>query len=378
MYKRQGLLPYSFFIDGVQNPNPPPSDSLFSGLSAGVYVITVADSDSCGLVETIYIDAPLFPLQVLTSNSVTICDDSLSGVLYGYAAGGSPSLDDGYLFTWYNSSWGLLSSGDSISSLGIGDYFLEVTDSNGCQANQAITISSQQVPLSLIPDVSGVVCTGDSTGSAIFFTGGGSAPYNYVWSELNGPVLDTTNNILNRDTLSNLLAGSYHLSVTDANGCEEDMSFTIDEPSVRLEISSVAVVDSIDCYGDLDGRGIVYMVSGSGAPPYNYLWDNGETTQEALSLGGGWHTVQVSDSRGCVVIDSLHMPENSEIKSDLVITDSISCYGESDGSISVSTIGGVHLSSVLNYEYFWSNGSVDILSIDNLSYGSYYLTTRDT
>ena len=378
IYLDNGLLPYSFFIDGVQNPNPPPGDSVFSGLSAGVYVIEVADSDSCGLVETIYIDAPLFPLQVLTSNLVTICDDSLGGVVYGYAAGGSPSVSDGYLFDWYNASGGLLSSGDSISGLGVGDYFLEVTDSNGCQANQPITVSAQQAPLSLIPDVSGVVCTGDSTGSAIFFTGGGSAPYSYVWSELNGPVLEVTNNIINRDTLSDLLAGSYHLVVTDANGCAEDMSFTIDEPSLRLEISSVAVVDSIDCYGDLNGRGIVYMVSGSGVAPYNYLWDNGETTQEALSLGGGWHTVQVSDSRGCVVIDSLDMPENTEIKSDLVITDSISCYGDSDGSIEVSTIGGVHLSSILNYEYFWSDGSVDVLFIDSLSYGSYYLTTRDS
>ena len=80
------------------------------------------------------------------------------------------------------------------------------------------------------------------------------------------------------------------------------MTFTVDEPLDTLRIEDVLVVDSIDCYGDLDGRGIVNMVFNSGAPSYTYLWDNGETTSEAIALSGGWHTVQVSDSRGCVVV----------------------------------------------------------------------------
>jgi hypothetical protein len=124
-----GLLPYTFYINGIENLNPPPSDSLFSGLSEGAYVITGIDSDSCGLRDTVYINAPQFPLQVLSSISVVICDTSLGGSAYAYAAGGSPYSDGTYIFEWYNTSWGSISVGDSISGLGIGDYFLEVSDS---------------------------------------------------------------------------------------------------------------------------------------------------------------------------------------------------------------------------------------------------------
>ena len=70
---------------------------------------------------------------------------------------------------------------DSISNLGIGDYFLEVTDSNGCQANIAISVSTSQLPLFITPQLFGVVCTGDETGSAVVFSGGGFAPYDYEW-----------------------------------------------------------------------------------------------------------------------------------------------------------------------------------------------------
>ena len=92
--------------------------------------------------------------------------------------------------------------------------------------------------------------------------------------------------------------------VTDASGCTDEAYFVIDEePNVPLDISSVLVVDSIDCYGDINGRALVNMVNGSGSPAYSYYWDNGETTAQAVSLSGGWHTVWVSDNRGCIVED---------------------------------------------------------------------------
>ncbi len=373
-----GLLPYTFYINGVENLNPPPYDSLFTGLSEGTYVITGIDSDSCGLRDTVYIDAPQFPLQVLSSNSVVICDTSLGGSAYAYAAGGSPYPDGTYIFEWYNTNWGSITVGDSISNLGVGDYFLEVTDSNGCQENIPITVTAPQLPLSITPQLFGVVCTGDSDGAAVVFTGGGSAPYDYVWSDMLGNALDSANNIILSDTLSGLFAGSYHLMVTDNSGCTEEIFFNIGEPSIALEIGAVLVVDSIDCYGDQDGRGIVYMVNGSGSPGYSYLWDNGEIDSIANALSGGWHTVAVSDIRGCVVEDSVYIPENSEIKSNLTITNPISCYGDNDGAIYVSTQGGIQLLNAPNYDYFWSNGDTDIVLIDSLTHGSYYLTTRDS
>ncbi|MEC9209914.1 MAG: hypothetical protein VX762_05760, partial [Bacteroidota bacterium] len=103
-----GLLPYTFYIDNVQNTNPPPYDSLFTGLSEGVYIITGIDADSCGLRDTVYIDVPQFPLQILSSDSMILCDTSSEGSAYAYAAGGSPYPDGTYIFAWYNSSNSLI------------------------------------------------------------------------------------------------------------------------------------------------------------------------------------------------------------------------------------------------------------------------------
>jgi len=102
-------------------------------------------------------------------------------------------------------------------------------------------------------------------------------------------------------------------------------------------------------------------------------------TSDANSLSGGWHTVEVSDTRGCTVVDSVKIPENSEIKSNLIISTVISCYGDDNGAISVSTQGGIQLLNSPHYDYFWSNGvSPNDTTINNLFQGSYYLTTRDS
>ena len=94
-------------------------------------------------------------------------------------------------------------------------------------------------------------------------------------------------------------------------------------------------------------------------------------------MSGGWHTVVVSDSRGCVVVDSVDIPENPLIASVLDIANPISCYGDNDGVISVSTQGGVPFLLAPHYEYFWSNGVISSDTITNLTHGSYYLTSRD-
>ena len=135
-----------------------------------MYVITAIDSDSCGLRDTVYISVPQFPLQVLSANSVTLCDNSSQGSALANAAGGTPFSNGSYNFEWYNTNWGSVGVGDSISNLAIGDYFLEVTDANGCQANMPITVSTPQLPLFVSPQLFGVVCTGDASGSAIVFT----------------------------------------------------------------------------------------------------------------------------------------------------------------------------------------------------------------
>jgi hypothetical protein len=82
------------------------------------------------------------------------------------------------------------------------------------------------------------------------------------------------------------------------------------------------------------------------------LWDNGETTLVADGLTSGYHSVLLRDDWGCEVLDSIEIPENTLIESDLVVNTTVSCYGLSDGIAIISTQGGASPT----YTYFWSQG----------------------
>jgi len=142
-----------------------------------------------------------------------------------------------------------------------------------------------------------------------------------------------------------------------------------------LSIDSLVLVESIACYSDSVGKAILY--ASGGQVNYAYLWDNGETTTIADGLTSGYHSVALSDDWGCEVLDSIYIPENSLIESDLTSVQNVSCYGDTNGIASISSVGG--FSSV--YTYFWSQGqqTVGVNSdiADSLLQGSYFVTTRD-
>ena len=99
----------------------------------------------------------------------------------------------------------------------------------------------------------------------------------------------------------------------------------VPEPSVALSIDSMVLIESIACYSDSVGKAILY--ASGGQVNYAYLWDNGETTTIADGLTSGYHSVYLSDDWGCEVLDSIYIPENSLIESDLTNVQDVSCYG---------------------------------------------------
>ena len=373
-----GLLPYRFFINGVLNSNPFPGDSVFSGLTLGTYIVSVMDDNDCLTRDTIIITAPNSPLQAITSSKTVLChSDSLSEVVVSAVGGTGP-----YSYLWYNSSGGspssVISSTDIADSLSSGIYFVVVTDANGCDTTSSVQVLSANTSLFSTTQISEVVCKGDASGYLIADAGGGFAPYTYKWStSLSGGVpIKTTSGVYTTDTLQNISSDIYLLDITDHLGCKvSQMSLTVNEPLQALVIDNIYLIDSIACFGDNDGRAL--GVKSGGDPSYTYLWDNGESTLEASNLPSGYRTLSVIDYRGCEVLDSIYIPESSEIISSLVIEESISCYGSTNAFISVSTFGGYPL-----YLYSWSNQNyVDTGIVDTafaLSYGVYALTTEDS
>ena len=375
------IVPFTYILDGVPNLLPYPVDSVFSGLGIGTYTLTITDSASCYINNDITITAPNSPLQALTTGDAGLChSDSLSEVVV-YAVGGTVP----YSYLWYNSSGGspssVISSTDTASGLSSGIYFAVVTDANGCDTTSSVQVLSANTSLFSTTQISEVVCKGDSSGYLIADAGGGFAPYTYTWSTSVGGIIKTTSGVYTTDTLHNIPNDIYLLDITDHFGCKvSQMSLTVNEPSQALVLDTIYLIDSIACFGDNDGRAL--GVKSGGDPSYVYLWDNGESTLLANHLTSGYHTLSVTDERGCAVLDSIYIPESSEIISTLVIEESIACYSlpnqiSSNGVVSVSTVGGYPL-----YLYSWSNNQpLDTGIVDTafaLSYGVYALTTEDS
>jgi hypothetical protein len=364
------LVPFSYYINGIINPNPIPYDTVFDGLSTGVYAITVSDNGSCQITQDISISAPGSPLQSIVTDSMNICANSSDGIAVGSGAGGTYP----YSYEWFDNSFTSFSTNDTAFNLSAGSYYLEVTDANGCDTFSTVQVIAPQTALSGSPQVYGVACKGDSTGMIVGDATGSWAPYKYYWIDNLGDTLRSTSYKIGRDTLSGLASGVYNLHVYDAQDCFVSYGISVGEPATSLSIDSISVVQTIACYGDSDGSARMF-VSG-GMPNYTYMWDSGETGLIAQNLSSGYRHVSLTDDWGCTVMDSVYISENPEIQATVSLVQTVSCYGNTDGIVTVSSIGGVG-----SHIFFWSTDPVGHTNnpdtVSGLAEGSYYVTTQD-
>jgi gliding motility-associated-like protein len=135
-----------------------------------------------------------------------------------------------------------------------------------------------------------VLCNGDSDGTAAAVPAGGTAPYTYSWN---------TSPVQTLVTATGLPAGTYTVTVTDANGCTATGSASITEPAtIVLDF----VPTDASCPDAEDGE-ITVNISG-GTSPYIINWENGDLTPTSSNLAAGTYTVAVTDANGCGKLDS--------------------------------------------------------------------------
>ena len=150
-----------------------------------------------------------------------------------------------------------------------------------------VTLSQPSVLSASIDSIS-VTCYGTATGSANVVPSGGMAPYSYQWS---------TTPVQNSQTATGLKAGSYSVTVTDANGCSLVKTITITQPdSLDARISAST---NILCFGNSTGSATVSVTGGNGG--YSYAWTpSGGSSATATGLAAGNYQVTVTESKGCV------------------------------------------------------------------------------
>ncbi len=247
-----------------------------SNLSAGTYSITVKDNTGCDSIKD-SITLVTTTVRVTPTYTNIRCNGQCNGSIHISASGGVPP----FTFTW-NPGVGIDSNATNLCA---GSYTVTVQDNNGCTTIDTLTITQPPALTATLTSV-GALCNGGSTGSSVATAGGGTPPYTYAWT--NG---STTN------TASSLSAGTFTLTLTDANGCSISPTVTISQPAAILVNVTGPQIICANTNGTLTAN-----VTG-GTLPYTYTWNTGATTSQitvtpAVSVTD---TVHVTDANGCQV-----------------------------------------------------------------------------
>lgn len=350
-----GSGPYNFqwYLPGGGNSSGIGLDYQ-GALCPGSLSLYVTDQNGCAAANTATISQAGCDL-VVSVNSTTVsssgaCDATATATVSG---GTAP----------YSYSWGNGSTAASVTDLCIGNYYLMVSDANGCTDSANVTITDACNGLSVYlygyADTDSVNCNGGANA----YVYGGTPPYNYLWS--NGST---------GDYISNLCEGIYTVSITDANGCTAYGTYEVVDSagyypcsSFWSSVSTQNTSGPAACDGGADAQ--VY----GGTAPYYYYWSNGVTSSSISNLCTGYYTVDVTDANGCLSTASGAVSDGDTVNpcsnfgiytSPAASTDSLSC----DGGASVAAYGGS-----APYTYTWSNGSTDAY-VSDLCPGYYTVT----
>lgn len=333
--------------DGIFNNTHKP---YFTNITGNTCLNFIGLGDPFGEELWKYTLTPIVIDTVIT-NSPLACFGDTNGTLNVEISGG---VGDQSCFT-YNWSDPAI-SGTTASNLPAGNYSLTVADCAGFQAISNITIVEPTLLEVSIAIDNNVLCFGENSGQATATVSGGTPSYTYAWSNGESDM-----------TAESLTAGWQILTVTDATGCSTIDSIFMNEPNgIFGTINSGPEI----CFGA--NNGLASIVVSGGTTPYQYLWDNGDTTAGTLNLPGGNISVTIVDGNNCVYTTGSIIDQKPEIIIDFD-QENVSCIDGSNGMAIASASGG----SGSGYAYFWQGGSTSD-TLMNLSGGAYSLTVIDS
>ncbi len=368
-------LPYSFNWTKVGDPSFTSSSEDLINIEAGTYQVVIVDDNLCTttLDQAVIVQQPSTPLEIsnLLVTHLTGHQTGNGSITMDIAGGTSP-----YQYEWIDLEDALFTAATKdIFNLKKGNYQLTITDANNCSISITEQVTEPEeliVTIEALTATEGIQCNGETTVVPLTSgTTGGVGNYMYQWYEQNDPstILFTTS-----DMQTTVLAGTYFVVVTDANGNTDSDSYEVLEPEL---LSTSEVVTHLQCAGDSNGR--IDVTTIGGVPPYSYLWSNGETTEDLIgTVVAGNYTLTVTDANNCVFQKTITIEQPPAL---FVDGDIIRLYpsanGLRDGSITINIGGGV-----LPYSYEWrdSNGVIqgsttNVLS--NIGVEKYAITITD-
>lgn len=340
-----GTAPYTYQWDDPANS----TTDVVTGLCAGTYTVIVTDANGCADTTTVVINEPS-DIVITATTQGTSCFGVCDGEAYASATGGTAP----YSYQWDDLA---LTQNDTVIGLCAGTFNVIVTDDNGCTSTLAVIITE---PDTLVASVQVVdaSCPGICDGTATVTVSGGTGPFTYLWDDPNAQT---------GDIATGLCAGTYNVTVTDANGCSDNVSVVVGEPTA-IDIN-LTIVDA-SCNAVCDGEASV-VISG-GTAPYTVVWSNFTQGEQVTGLCAGSYSVFVSDANGCADTLSFTINEPDAIIISTSTMDA-SCFGVCDGEAYASATGG---SGVFSFAWDDSNTTAND-TVTGLCAGTYNVTVTD-
>ncbi|HEU4717250.1 MAG TPA: choice-of-anchor L domain-containing protein [Bacteroidia bacterium] len=319
-----------------------------TGLCPGTYTCTITDQGGCTQPQTVTVTIPASGGVTATSTQTNVtCSGGNNGTATVTPANGSGN----YSYSWAPSG----GTSATATGLGPGTYTCTITDiTTGCNTTQSFTIT-QPAPLSTSISGTDVTCNGGTNGSATTTPSGGSPGYTYSWAPSGGTGA----------TANGLSAGSYTVTVSDANGCTTTQSVALTEPTaLTVSVTSTAASCSMN-------TGTATASPSGGTPGYTYSWaPSGGTSATASNLAGGSYTVTVTDANGCTTTQPIAVAQTTALASTTAATD-VACFGGTTGSATVTPTAGNP-----PYTYSWSSGGTSAVET-GLGAGTYTVDISD-
>jgi gliding motility-associated-like protein len=320
------------------SPSAPNKDSI-SNLGAGNYSLTVTDS-FCSFSTSKALVMASSPQISLTKQDAS-CGINNGRIFTNTVLGLAPLT-----YLWSNSAASV-----NLFNIDSGNYTVIVTDMNNCRDTASIYVP--RIPMLVASFTTQKTTCGSSNGSIQTFVNGGKPTFNFNWS--NG---STSIN------LSNLIAGTYVLTLSDNGNCTITENVVVDDR--KKPIITYTKVDAV-C-GKANGKIDVSIVNGTF--PFSYIWNTTATIQDLDNLATGFYRLTVTDSIGCkdsalIIIDAGTTPAVEWKDS------THSTCGLANGRLIIDLPRGVNPKV-----YTWSNGVVSD-TLKNVASGIYYVTITD-